>query len=350
LLGKSVFDLIEKMRTFFTALLALVFVPIFIISILVFNFQAVLLNKDSLKNSLEKTGFYQKIVPAVVRDVDIKSLSASYLTKADILEPANKVLPPDSIKSEMEKTIVGVYPYLLSKTDRLDLEYDLTPYKKALSAQAQKIIKNKIKSLPVCRNSNSASQSSEALPSCRSQDISIDELTNQTINNFNDSLDSLPNQIIVTQSKLKTIPPNSNIKLNKTPEELLKPLRSYLAKLPTVIGATLLILLALMILIVLLKWGSSKVIAKWVGWTLLVSSVLAMLLSLGIYSAAGDLAAASGNIGQSALLGARVLTELIRLAIFIKILPQTIVILIISLALIIISSFIKTKEKTEVTS
>ncbi len=341
------------MRKFLATLLVLVFLPIFVFVFLSFNLQSLLFDKETVKQSLNKVNFYERLVPAATKDATNLNKEISDASDEEILQFVNKTLPPETLKMEVEKTIDVIYPYLLSETDSLHLEYSLKDYKKTFQLEAENFIKKEIEKLPKCTKKELEGMnldSSESLPECKPTGTDK-ELFNGWSKNISEMLATdIPDKIIVNKEEIKIEPSTIETEFKESPKEMLENIRKPITQIPTALKAGFVILLALLILIALLRWGSYRSMAKWIGWTLLLSTIISTIFSLSIYSLSASFKGSFDFLGDSAVLAVDLTSNLLGKMIFSKVIPQAIVIVIISLALIIIPYLIKPKKEPEVTT
>ena len=340
-------------RKFFAVLIILVFVPLFVLISLIFNSRSALLNKEQVKESLVKTSFYDKLVPSAVSDLFESGAKINLVTKSELTYVLNKVVPPDSLKSEIEKTIDVAYPYILSETDNLKIEYNLKSYKKTFVDEAKRLLAEKIRKLRTCNKKELKEltlDKLEGFPTCKPSGSSTNALINSQISgDLEDALDGVPDNVTITEKEITFKPKVTAIKIKGNPADLATNIREPLSRLPNALYAGIGVLSVLLLFISLLRWGSVISIARWVGWTLLISSIATFVVSYAFYILSDFAVNSLKVIGETPILAAQLLSELFRKIVFTQALPQTIVISIISICLIIIPRFIKTKEKQEVT-
>lgn len=340
------------MRKFLAVLLILIFIPVFLIVFLILNFQAIILDKEIIKEALNKTGFYENIVSSVVSDYSSSGAKTSLATEDEIEELVNTILPPKALKTEIEKTIDALYPYLLSESDNIYVEYDIKNYKGTFATKAEALVIKKYDSLKECTNKQLKEtdlNNLEEIPDCKIPGYSgKDLLDGAAEGDFSSLLDEFPDKIILTEKEIISQPDSSAF--NGSPETSLKEIRSYLADRNTVISWGFIILLAILILISLLRWGSWKSISRWVGWALLLASINLAIVSFAIFSFSFLTQGAVEPLGETAVLGVTAVSYLIEKMFYVKTLPQTVAIIVVSLALIIIPYFIKKKKEPEITN
>jgi hypothetical protein len=350
------------MRKFLATLLVLIFLPIFVFVFLSFNVQSVLFNKETIKQSLTEIEFYSRIAPAIVRDnlnqqdddeENIFQNLSKYASEEDIIKFVNRSFPPEALKYETEKTIDVVYPYMLSETDSINLEYSLKDYKKEFIEGLGDFTKKEIDKLPECTKKqmeDNDKDEAEGLPSCKPPGISNEDFFNLWTATVSEPLRTeIPDKIIITEKEIKSKPGTIGTNIEQDPITVIREnIRASIKQVPTALKAGFGILLALLILIALLRWGSYRSMAKWIGWTLLLSTIASTVFSLSVYSLSASFKGSFDALGSSAVLAADLTTNLLGIMIFSKVVPQAIVIVIISLALIIIPYLIKPKKEKEV--
>ena len=340
------------MRKFLAGLLVIIFIPIFLIVLISFNLLSVFLDKEQVKDSLEKSGIYTRLVPVLVGDIYTVEAEIDLVTEAQLTEVLNTTFPPKTVQSEVERTIDGLYPYLLSESENFSVTYDLNGYKKTFLKEAENFILVEIISLPECTAKQLKELdlgNSDELPVCKPPGFTDAEILEGVVNgDFDELLVGIPDEIILTESRIITKPATMEFENQEAQENLFVNTRSAISNRNTAFFAGFTVLITILILIALLRWGSYKSIAKWVGWTLLLSAINFVIVSYLLYYSSTFIEISLESVSQSAALASSSFTDLIRVMFFSKALPQTIVILIISLALIIIPSFIKPKQKTEI--
>lgn len=340
------------MRKFLATLLVLVFLPIFVFVFLSFNLQSLLFDKESIKQSLNEINFYERLAPAAIKDISNFNEKSSDASEEEILQFVNKTLPPETLKLEVEKTIDAIYPYVLSETDSLNLKYNLKDYKKTFQLETENFIKKEIEKLPKCTKKELKETNLnelESLPECKPPGTSDKELFNTFSGDISEMLTAdIPDKIIVSEDEIKVEPSTIETEFKESPKEMFQNIRRSITQVPTALMAGFGILLALLILIALLRWSSYRSMSKWIGWTLLLSTITSTIISLSIYSLSSLFKSNFDSLGDSNVLAMGLTSNLLGKMIFSKVIPQAIVIVIISLALIIIPYLIKTKKETEV--
>ena len=101
------------MRKLLSGLLVFIFIPIFLTVFLTLNLITIVFDKEIVKDSFEKTGFYNQITSSIIRDVYSSGAKIEVVDNQELIGLMNKTIPPSSVQSEFEKTIDQVYPYLL---------------------------------------------------------------------------------------------------------------------------------------------------------------------------------------------------------------------------------------------
>lgn len=339
------------MRKFFAVLLILIFIPLYVTIFMAFNLQAVFFDKELVKESLNEAEFYEKIAPSLIQDTYELSGETIFVTEDEILDLINTSIPPEAIKLETEKSIDALYPYLKAETDNLKIEYDITEYKKVFVTEAEALVIKKYDSLKVCTTKQLEDvdvNNLEEFPSCKVPGYSGEKLLDEVADgDFSSIINKYPDKIIVTEKEIVGVPPET-IESETIPEESLVNIRNLLSQSPQAIMAGFAVLIAIIVLIALLSWRSYKSMAKWVGWTLLISSIIAGIFSYGLVSSASFVEEAISTASESATLAANVTMNLLDKMLYSRVIPQTIVIILISLALIIIPSFLKKKKEPAV--
>lgn len=339
------------MRKFLAVLLILIFIPLYVTIFLAFNLQAVFFDEELVKDSLNEANFYEEVVPALIQDTYDLGAETVFVTEEEILDLINTSIPPDAIKTETEKSIDALYPYLLSESNNLKVEYDITSYKKTFITGAEALVVKKYDSLKVCTNKQLEDvdfNNLEEFPACKVPGYSGEKLLDEVADgDFSSIIDKYPNNIIITEKGIVGEPPDT-IESETIPEESLSNIRNLLSQSPKAIMAGFGVLFAILILIALLRWGSYKSMSKWVGWTLLISSILAGISGFSMVSSASFIEGAVSSTSELATLAANVFMILLDKLFYSRIIPQTVIVIIISLVLIIIPYFFKKKKDPEV--
>ena len=339
------------MRKLLAGLLVFIFIPLFLVVFLSFNLQSIILNKEEVKDSLEKSDFYERLVPSLVDDLYSTNIEIDLVTDDELASLMDTTFPPEAVKSEVEKTIDQVYPYLLSETDTLAVTYDLKGYKETFLKEAEKLLLAEIKSLPKCNSQQLRDldlENSDKLPACKPPSFTDEEIREAVVNgDFDDLLAAVPDEIKITETEIISKPPTMELEDQEPTEEIFVNIREVVSYLDKIILTSFAGLLIILIFISLLRWGSYKSMSKWIGWTLLISVVNFALISFLIYYSASSAEGALQGLNQTAAITTSSIADLMRKMFFNRTLPQTIILLIISLALIFIPRFIKSKQKQE---
>ncbi len=339
------------MRKFLAGLLVLIFIPIFLFVLITLNLFSVFLDKEQVKDSLEKSDVYERLVPALVNDIYSVEAKIDIVTEAELTEVLNTTFPPETVQSEVERTIDNIYPYLLSESDTFSVTYDLKSYKKTFLKEAESFILKEIQALPKCNDKQLETfdlKNTDELPTCKPPGFTDEDILEAVVNgDFDEMLVGFPDEVILTETQIISKPATMEFENQEDQENLLVNTRETISNRYTALFTGFAILMAILVLIALLRWGSYKSMAKWVGWTLLLSVINFAIVSYVLFYSSSFIEGWLETVNQSAALASSSFTDLMRKMFFSKALPQTIVILIISLALIIIPLFIKPKHKTE---
>lgn len=341
------------MRKTLAGLLVFIFIPLFLIVLLSFNLQAILLNKDEVKKSLEKTDFYERLIPSIISDLYKNEVSLDLVTETELTQLISATFPPTVVKTEVEKTLDQVYPYILSETDSFNLTYDLKIYKKTFLHETEKLVLSEIKSLPKCNTTQLNEfdlESLDTLPDCLPLNFTSEEILEAaTDGNLDSLLANIPNEIVVTEKKVTLNPTTAEANTKETTGTFFAGLKESIANFNRFILIGFGILFSVLVLISLLRWGSYKSMAKWVGWTLLISVINFTLVSFLIYSLPSMVQGLLEELNKTAAITSSSMSDLMGKMFFGTVLPQTIILLIVSLVLITLPHFIKSKQKHETT-
>ena len=190
----------------------------------------------------------------------------------------------------------------------------------------------------------------EWLPECKIPGYSGKDLLGGVAEgDFSSLLNEFPDKIVVTEKAIISQPDPSAFEGSS--EIGFKQIRSYLDNRETIVFWGLIILTAILILISLLRWGSWKSISRWVGWALLLASINLAIISFAIFSFSSITLNIIDPLGETAVLGVSAVTYLMEKMFYVKTLPQTITIITVSPAFIIIPYLLKkTKEPDSTTS
>ena len=342
------------MRKLLSGLLVFIFIPIFLTVFLTLNLITIVFDKEIVKDSFEKTGFYNQITSSIIRDVYSSGAKIEVVDNQELIGLMNKTIPPSSVQSEFEKTIDQVYPYLLSETDNFSVTYNLVEYKKTFLKEAESLSLKKIEALPKCTKKQLEKINQEdtnKLPECKPPGFTSEEILNGVVNgDFDEILKDIPDEITVNESEIIAKPLSMESVSQQTVTETLKGIRESISHRNTLILSGFGVLLAILVLIALLRWGSYKSASRWVGWTLLLSSInLAIYSSLIAVFTVSSLQDAFGVFGETPTLLYTILGDLLNQVFYSKIVPQTIAISVLGLSLIIVPSFLKFRHKTAAT-
>ena len=95
------------MRKFLAGLLVIIFIPIFLIVLISFNLLSVFLDKEQVKDSLEKSGIYTRLVPVLVSDIYTVEAEIDLVTEAQLTEVLNTTFPPKQFNRKLREPSTG---------------------------------------------------------------------------------------------------------------------------------------------------------------------------------------------------------------------------------------------------
>jgi len=264
-------------KKIFAVILLIVFAPIFILTVLSWNFKLTFLNSVYWQKQLEKSDFYEKAL-----DIVPKYLLQSLMQNETIDLPfsdeqfdqaVEKNLSSEWLKSNIEKTIEQILGYLNGTYSTIEAEIDLRPVKNTINELNRSFLENQFTNLPECK---SIKEFNPKQPNCRPPGMDLDELLtkmskkDQRQTGKENIFENIPDSYNLGEILLKT-----NHKQN--PILLLHQSFSRF-KIGLYIMTTIVIILLLSIILLIFRPFVS--VLKWLAVTFLIPGILIILTGL----------------------------------------------------------------------
>jgi hypothetical protein len=372
------------MRKFFAFLLLLIFISVFISTIITWNIKSTLLNEEFVKEELSKNQVYEFIhdeaFPNLIAELeseDIEGVSATgVFTAKDFTSLLQNSISVKFLQTEAEEAIDNTYPFFLSQKNNFEITLDLETVKKSFGDSFTKLIKTKIKKLPACSESqlfevDENTSTGEILcipPPLTSGEIiktlDLSRLEKEILNELPDKL-FITNERIITKSESSKLLSNLEWSDNypQDTKDTLAEIREGITLFKLASNVLIVSSVIILILIAALRYGSVRSMTRWVGWALLLPSFLVLSTTLfvnlflisslsgffsSLFSEIFDLGSSSQDVqfieffigsGEKLGLVLNVVKDINQ-----QILIQTAVVFVVALILIIGSVFIKSKE------
>jgi hypothetical protein len=272
--------------------LSVLFLFVLIGTLTIGVFDRKLLKEDFYKSQLRHANFYERVYTDVMPE--IKDLPSYYgelvITEQERDQLIRKIIPPQWLQEQVESALHSAMPWLRSETEELNVVIDLVPAKQRAGPVVLQFVSQRLTSLPECPLGQEPDLSHVAygeFPDClpeRPNSAERETLVNQVIpmvtpyisQNINDA----PDKVDLVQEaadkwnngsrerfldRFHTVRTITDWTINKTGLVL-----AYLA------------LAVLLLLIALLNVGRLRAMLRWIGGTMLFTSL--PLLAMGLYA------------------------------------------------------------------
>ena len=212
-------------KKIFATFFLLIFIPVALTTILVWNFRLTLFNKNFVKNELERGEVYSFVLneglELVVENLLGKDASKQLpVSSSEISGMIKEIVQEEYLKENTEKIIDQVLPYLASQTDSFRVEIELNELWDKANKSIDLLVAKKVKETKVCTIAQLQKlnlNESEGFPSCKPPNITDQEIVKQLDNKISAELLLLgselqkdkPGKLIITQNGLEVEPKKS---------------------------------------------------------------------------------------------------------------------------------------------
>lgn len=277
--------------------LVALFLIVWPLAIWTFNIQRITLDVNTYKNLFDDEGFYEELVPgvlpALLEGLDNPPPPPGEVALLDVINHlddreweriAPSLVPVDWVEYEVETNLDAFLTWLEGDRDSLQLVFHTDPLRRRLDDSAGEQAMNRIaEALPPCTPPETRQLEQfingqpVQFPYCQPQPGETRVALQQILNDARrDAVNDLPPDINVIQEMEQASRehiPEEDVYTRGELDQFRAGVRLWRRLLPL----SLLIPAALLSLVVIVTIRSSKAFFRWMGWTLMVSSLLALL-------------------------------------------------------------------------
>jgi hypothetical protein len=267
-------------RKFFSSCLAIIFVPIFVVTILVIGAKYDVFNPNFYLNVFDKSNFYTEVVQNLPNILG-QSLTGGDnnafgpLTGEDIASSIQESINPTWLKNNLQNTITSIFNYGSGKIYSIDVIIPLKDIKLSFINSISQKFNTKIAALPQCTDQQFQELQSKNLSptslNCIPSGTNIEKLENQFKNDLTSG----------DQSLMNTLPDNYNLneQLNKNPL-LLSNIKKAFSYSNTLFYVLLITSLLLLTIIALINMKNVSTMLKWISIPILISAILLLISAI----------------------------------------------------------------------
>lgn len=261
-------------KKFFSVLLAILVGLSLASFLLLYTFKTTLTNPEFYKDNLKKADTYTELInegiPAIIMEAQISDNQATnLLAKEAIIYVIKKTIPPSFVEKNTEKLIDKTANFLAKPHQNPQISIKLDELGGYMGQIGDSLLVLE-----------------QIIPSCSQaqSDSSVAKLLNVTINckNMNMNLDQIKQEISTSAfalKQLKVTELNLTDEIRQTVKDL-NSLRELIKDISIYMWVSLILLVLFSLLIVMLEWKSIYRLAKYLGWTILISSGIVLLFGL----------------------------------------------------------------------
>lgn len=265
-------------RKIFSSCLAILFVPIFLVTIIVIGVKISAFNPNFYLSVFNKSDFYNQItqnLPSLLSQSFIEGDSVNAfnpLTGEDIAVSIQESINPTWLKENLQKIITNIFNYGSGKTYTIDAIIPLKDIKLSFIDNITQKFHEKISTLPQCTNQQVQEIQSQNLSStalnCLPSGSNVEELEKQ----FKDSLISGDGSLI------NVLPDeyNLNEQFNKNPI-ILTNIKNAFNYSNIAFYILLTASLILIVIIALINMKNTSVMLKWISIPILISAIFVLI-------------------------------------------------------------------------
>ena len=133
--------------------LALVFFLLLAASLTLGAVEGKVLDEDFYKGQLEENDFYTRVYTDVLPEIEAVPdyYGDLQISRQEAEELTAQIFPPEWLQTQVESVLDGLFPWLRSDTDNLDMTIDLRPAKQSAHSAVMAFFDHKIDTLPECQ-------------------------------------------------------------------------------------------------------------------------------------------------------------------------------------------------------
>lgn len=267
-------------RKILAVLFILIFIPVFLITLVTFNAKSTILNPDFYKKQFSKEKIYSQLVntslPSLLTGL-FQGDKETFINSEQLEVLVQETIKPEWLEAQITIILEGLSSYLKGKTATLEGKISLVELKKSLVPAFNKAMTEGWKDLPECtpeqmKNLERKDKDMTSLE-CLPPDFDAEELNQQLSLNEEDlGINQIPDDYDLNQ--LITGPQEPGQK------NILETIRKTLVYIKTGLYILVGLCLFLLIIIALLIWKPFSSILKWLATALLIPAGLLLIFAL----------------------------------------------------------------------
>lgn len=284
--------------------LAVLFVSALPCSLWTFNTQRITLEGDTYQRVFTDKDFYDEltpqVLPALLKGLQEENPGGSEVSFLDVinhLDPhdweriAVTLIPPGWVEHEVETNLDSFMAWLDGNQD-LVIIFQTEPLSRWLSGSpGENAVQSIAQAMPPCSPEQEQQfdqfvneTAGSVFPYCRPEDSALGEELATLLNNARlAAADQLPAELNVVEEMRKAVSEHTSDPADKKAaekaysDEELNQFRSVIRLYKQLLPLTLMIPAALLSLIVIFAVRSSKMFFRWMGWALIIGSLITLL-------------------------------------------------------------------------
>jgi hypothetical protein len=268
--------------------LAIIFVPIFITTIVFISLKSTLLNQNFINTQLNKNNAYTSVTN-IALDVFQQQLApqeesqTTNILFSNLSTIVKQKLPADYLKSQLEPVINGFFAYLKGTSSQFSQTIDLKPFKAAVSSATLQNLDEQLKNLATRKSQQD--YNSNTL-NCIPANMSAQDIKDQW------------EKLIKEKNFLQSIPDNLNVGTTNSPNstQTLNQSKQFYNYLQIAFVVFLFISIILFICIGLLIFKPASSLLNWLATILLIPGTILFFSVFGNYLVTMFLKGSSWNL------------------------------------------------------
>ncbi|MBN2305325.1 MAG: hypothetical protein JXQ72_12645 [Anaerolineae bacterium] len=313
--------------------LVFIFLIVFPCSLWTFNTQRIVLDVDHIKKAFADEGFYRDLIPtvlpALLEGLEKDEAVPGEVRLLDVIKVLDKrewdriaptLVTKEWVEYEIEDNIEHFSEWVRDDRDELILVFHTDTLRRRLeSSTGAEAIQRMIDALPPCSQSEEYVLAALArngptvdLPYCSPQYAHTRAALSGVLNQARlDAADELPDTFDVIEETEKASEEYLEPGQDTFTQTDLAQFRSSVRLWQRLLGLTLLVPVALLSLVVIFAVRSSKVFFRWMGWSVILGSLLALVPLFLLPFAMHDLLNVNREIEGGFATGGALLAEIV---------------------------------------
>ncbi|MCL5795285.1 MAG: hypothetical protein M1338_02920 [Patescibacteria group bacterium] len=251
--------------------LIILFVPIFILTVIGWSLKSTVLNPNHLSKQLDKNNIYDQVLNSAPK-ILLQTLSQGKdqpqqlpLNEQDIANAVKESVTRDWLKINAQLVISEVLNYLNGKSNQIQATIDLKQIKSGLEKFQITLLKAQVSTLPECTSSTQTNNNNDL--NCRPKNMSVDQLLVEINKNPESKQENLASGIPDTWNIGTILNPQNG-------PSTLTPIRQFISFFNIGWIAAAITSAVLFILIALLIFKPLPSLLRWLATTLLIPGIL----------------------------------------------------------------------------